>query len=70
MRVDRKALLQTKEKRVTQENLLEVTFNKTLPNIKNVIYKHWHILSIRQKLKKDVDKNCSFGIEKLRICTK
>ena len=65
MRVDRKALLQTKEKRVTQENLLDVTFNKTLPNIKNVIYKHWHILSIQF-----FDKNCSFGIEKLRICTK
>ena len=38
MRVDRKTLLQTKEKLITQENLqMLVAFNKMLPNIKNVI---------------------------------
>ena len=41
MSVDSKALLQTKEKPATQENLPRVvTFNETLPNIKNVIDKH------------------------------
>ena len=37
MSVDRKILLENKEKPSTQENLpLVLTFNKTLPNIKNV----------------------------------
>ena len=40
MSVDRKILLENKEKSSTQGNLLSVlTFNKTLPNIKNVIDK-------------------------------
>ena len=26
-----------------------VTFNKMLPNIKNIIYKNWHILSVNKK---------------------
>ena len=43
MPVDRKALLQIKEKPATQKHLLlVVTFSKTLANIKNVIDKHWH----------------------------
>ena len=41
MNIDRKILLENKEKSSTQGNLLSVlTFNKTLPNIKNVIDKH------------------------------
>ena len=45
--VDRKILLENKEKPSTQANVpLLLTFNKTLPNIKNVVNKHWHILSI------------------------
>ena len=44
---DRKILLENKEKPSTQGNVpLLLTFNKTLPNIKNVVNKHWHILSI------------------------
>ena len=44
---DRKILLENKEKSSTQGNVpLLLTFNKTLPNIKNVVNKHWHILSI------------------------
>ena len=44
---DRKILLENKEKPFTQGNVpLLLTFNKTLPNIKNVVNKHWHILSI------------------------
>ena len=54
MRVDRKVLLQTKDKPATQENLQLVV---TLPNIKNVIDKHWHILSINKKFKKFLTKN-------------
>ena len=57
MRVDRKILLENKEKPSTQENLpLVLTFNKTLPNIKNVIDKHWHILSNNDYLQKVFDK--------------
>ena len=57
MRADLKALLQTKEKPVTHEILpIVVTFNKTLPNIKNVIDKHGYILFINEKLKKAFDK--------------
>ena len=52
MRVDPKTLLQTTKHPGTLENLtLVVAFNKTLPNIKNVIDKHWHIISIDEKLK-------------------
>ena len=52
MRVDRKVLSQTNQKPSTQENLpLVVTFNKMLPNIKNVFDKHWHIISFNQKNK-------------------
>ena len=42
MSVRRIILLENKEKPSTQGNLpLVLTFNKTLPNIKNVIDKHW-----------------------------
>ena len=34
---------------------LLLTFNKTLPNIKNVNDKHWYILSINEKLQKVFD---------------
>ena len=57
MSVDRKILLENKEKPSTQRNLsLVLTFNKILPNIKNVIGKHWHILSINENLRKVFDK--------------
>ena len=47
MSIDRKTLLENKEKPSTQRNLLLLLiFNKTLPNNKNVIDQHWHILSI------------------------
>ena len=56
MIVDRKILLENKEKPSTQGNLpLVLTFNKTLSNIKNIIYKHWHILSINENLRKVFD---------------
>ena len=29
-----------------------VTYNKTLPNIKTMLEKHWHILNINLELKK------------------
>ena len=51
MNVDRKMLLENKEKTSTQGNLpLVLTRNKTLSNIKNDIDKHWHILSINENL--------------------
>ena len=51
--VDRKILLENKEKSSTQGNLpLVLTFYKTLPDIKNVIDKHWNILSINENLRK------------------
>ena len=57
MSIDRKILLENKEKPSTQGNLLLVLiFNKTLPNIKNVIDRHWHILSINVNLRKVFDK--------------
>ena len=57
MGVDWKAPLQSKEKPATQENLsLVVTFNEILPNVKNVIDKHWHNLSNNEKFWKAFDK--------------
>ena len=57
MLIDRKTLLQTNEKPPTKGNLpLKITFNKTLPIIKHVIDKYWHILSINEKFKKGFDK--------------
>ena len=51
MSIDRKILLENKEKPSTQGNLLLVLiFNKTIPNIKNVIDQHWHILFINENL--------------------
>ena len=49
--------------RKTQKKLPPVvTFNKTQPNIKNVIDKHWwYIPSIHVKLKKAFDKNPFIG---------
>ena len=53
MSADRKMLLENKEKPSTQRKLpLALTFNKTLPNIKNVIDQHWHILFINENLRK------------------
>ena len=43
---DRTGLL-NKEKTVTGNHLtLYVTYNKTLPNIKTILEKYWHILTI------------------------
>lgn len=48
----------------TQENLpLVVSFNKTLPNIEDVIDKHWYNLSIRKKFKK-IDKMSFIAYER------
>ena len=63
MSVDRKILLENKENPSTQENLpLVLTFNKTLPNIKNVIDKHRHILSNNESLQKVLIKDHSLPI--------
>ena len=70
MIVDRKILLQNKDKPSTQRNLpLVLTFNKTLPNIKNVSDKHWHTLSIDKNLRKILIKDRSLSIEEITIQT-
>ena len=51
MNVDRKILLENKEK-----PSIVLSFNKILPNIKNVIDKHRHTLSHDQNLRKVFDK--------------
>ena len=57
MSVDQSILPENKEKPSTQGNLpLVFTFNKTLPNIKTVKDKHWHIPSINKNLRKVFDK--------------
>ena len=49
--VDRKILLENKEKPSTQGNLpLALTFNKTLSNIKIVVDKHWGIFYLSMKI--------------------
>ena len=68
MTLYRRALLQTKEKPATQKHLLlVVTFNKNLSNIKNVIDKHWHILSINKKF---FDKKPFVAYRRNKIYTK
>ena len=58
MIVDRKILSENKEKPSTQGNLpLAITFNKILPDVKNIIDKHWHVLSINDNLWKAFDKS-------------
>ena len=57
MSVDRKILLENKEKPSTQGNLpLVLTYDKTLPNIKNDMDKHWYILSVNENVQKVFDK--------------
>ena len=57
MSVDRKILLENKEKPSTQGNLpLVLTSGKTLPNIKNDMDKHWYILSVNENVQKVFDK--------------
>ena len=57
MNVDRKILLENKKTPYTQDNLpLVLTFNITLTNLKTVIDKHSHILSINEKLQNVFDK--------------
>ena len=70
MNIDRKILLENKEKSSTQGNLLSVlTFNKTLPNIKNVIDKHWNILLYQRKFKKVFDKKPSIAYRRyISLC--
>ena len=66
MNVDRKILLENKEKPSTQGNLpLVLTYNKTLPNIKSVIDKHWHMKIYKMFLIKDH----SLLIEEIPICS-
>ena len=47
-----------------------VTFDKMLSNIKNVVDKHCHILSINEQLKKAFDKKRSLPVAEIRIYTK
>ena len=47
-----------------------VTFDKMLPNIKNVLDKHFHILSINEQLKKVFDEKRSLPVAEIRIYTK
>ena len=47
-----------------------VTFDKMLSNIKNVVDKHCHILSINEQLKKIFDKKRSLPVAEIRIYTK
>ena len=57
MNVDRKVLLENKEKSSTQGNLpLVLTYNKVLPNIKKALDKHWHILSLDENVRTVFDK--------------
>ena len=57
MNLDRKILLENKDKPSIQWNLqLGLTYNETLPNIKNVMDNNWHILSINKNLRKVFDK--------------
>ena len=57
MNVDRKILLENKEKPSAQGNLpLVLTYNKTLPNIQNVRDKDWYILSINENLPEVFDR--------------
>ena len=45
--------LSNKDKTETGNHLtLCVTYNKTLPNIKTILEKHWHILNVNLELKK------------------
>ena len=49
---DRTRLL-NKEKTETGNHLtLCVTYSKTIPNIKTILEKHWHILNVNPELKK------------------
>ena len=57
MNVDQKILLENNEKPSPQRHLhLVLTYNETFPNIKNVIDKHCHILSINENLRNIFDK--------------
>ena len=50
--VTREALLSLKQKIANKpRNPLVLKFNRTLPNIKKIIDKHWHLLQINPKLK-------------------
>ena len=70
MSVDQSMLPENKEKPSTQGNLpLVFTFNKTLPNIKTVKDKHWHIPSINENFEKFLIKNHLLLIEEIPICT-
>ena len=70
MNVDRKILLENKEKPSAQGNLpLVLTYDKTLPNIQNVRDKDWYILSINENLPEVFDKRHSLLIEETPICS-
>ena len=57
MNVDQKIQLENNEKPSTQGHLpLVLTYNETFPNIKNVIDKRCHILSINENLRNIFDK--------------
>ena len=44
--VERKELLKSKEKNNTKNNLLFITYNKTLPRIQTAIDNNWDLLKI------------------------
>ena len=49
--IDRKDLLKYKEKTVSDKIPLTVTYNRTLPPLKNITDKHWHLLQLNDELK-------------------
>ena len=51
-RLNRNDLMQLKHKERTQCLPISLTYNKTLPNIKNIIEKHWNLLKIDPTLER------------------
>ena len=52
--LDRKQLPHQQKRRDKQCTPLSVTYNRALPNLKDILTKHWHILQANQSYKKTV----------------
>ena len=61
---DRTGLLNKEKTEIGNHLTLCVTYNKTLPNIKTILGKHWHILNVNPELKKVFENKPLFAFRK------
>ena len=61
---ERTLLLNKNPKKVKQSIPISITYNRTLPKIKSIVDKHWHVLQVNPELKERFQSSPTIGFRK------